>query len=270
MQTVLALVRLVSFDSQPILSWPGTSSFGQVFNPAWVGGPKPGLLLRTQNCTARVGDCVRCSGNGSAASVLTFSAQERSRKGGPPTYAPITGSSVVFGPHDATDDLGTEDPRVTYDASSGTHYMFYTCYNSGSTPQPRVTLCLATTADPSSAIGWARYRTLYAHHTACRQMLHGQCMGSAWTLHEHCMGTTWTLRVHCVHTACTGAPRPCRPPCRLQVGCAAAETLDGGRPRARAHAVLGRGHHPPEPQPQPKPLASGGALRHDSPTLTST
>lgn len=150
-------VRLLSFDSEPILSWPDTSSFGQVFNPAWIGGPKPGLLLRTQNCTARVGDCVRCSGNGSAASVLTFSAQQHNWKGSPPTYAPLTGASVVFGPHGATDDLGTEDPRVTYDASSGTHYMFYTCYNSGSTPQPRVTLCLATTADPSSATGWARH-----------------------------------------------------------------------------------------------------------------
>ena len=158
-------VRLLSFDSEPILSWPDTSSFGQVFNPAWIGGPKPGLLLRTQNCTARVGDCVRCSGNGSAASVLTFSAQQHNWKGGPPTYAPLTGASVVFGPHGATDDLGTEDPRVTYDASSGTHYMFYTCYNSGSTPQPRVTLCLATTADPSSATGWARHRNAHCMQT---------------------------------------------------------------------------------------------------------
>ena len=194
MHSVLALVDVLSFDSQPILSWPGTSSFGQVFNPAWVGGPKPGLLLRTQNCTARVGDCVRCSGNGSAASVLTFSAQQHNWKGGPPTYAPITRSSVVFGPHDATDDLGTEDPRVTYDASSGTHYIFYTCYNSGSTPQPHVTLCLATTADPSSAIGWARHRTL-----------HARCMRTyaACTLHGHCMDTACTLRARCVHTACT-------------------------------------------------------------------
>ena len=158
-------VRLLSFDSEPILSWPDTSSFGQVFNPAWIGGPKPGLLIRTQNCTARVGDCVRCSGNGSAASVLTFSAQQHNWKGGPPTYAPLTGASVVFGPHGATDDLGTEDPRVTYDASSGTHYMFYTCYNSGSTPQPRVTLCLATTADPSSATGWARHRNAHCMQT---------------------------------------------------------------------------------------------------------
>ena len=158
-------VRLVSFDALPIISWPGTSSFGQVFNPSWVGGTKPGLLVRTQNCTAVVGKCVRCSGNGSAASVLTFSAQQHNGKGGSPTYAPLTGASVVFGPHDATDDLGTEDPRVTFDASSGTFYMFYTCYNSGATPHPRVTLCLATTVDPSSAIGWVRHRTLNAHCT---------------------------------------------------------------------------------------------------------
>ena len=176
-------VRLASFDALPILSWPGTSSFGQVFNPSWVGGTKPGLLVRTQNCTPLVGKCVRCSGNGSAASVLTFSAQQHNRNGGPPTYAPLTRASVVFGPHDATDDLGTEDPRVTFDASSGTFYMFYTCYNSGATPHPRVTLCLATTVDPSSAIGWVRHRapnlnTLHARYerTACAphaQVRHG-------------------------------------------------------------------------------------------------
>ena len=143
----------------------GKGSFGQVFNPSWVGGTKPGLLVRTQNCTPLVGKCVRCSGNGSAASVLTFSAQQHNRKGGSPTYAPLTRASVVFGPHDTTDDLGTEDPRVTFDASSGTFYMFYTCYNSGATPHPRVTLCLATTVDPSSAIGWVRRRTLNARCT---------------------------------------------------------------------------------------------------------
>ena len=170
----LMRVRLVSFDALPILSWPGTSSFGQVFNPSWVGGTKPGLLVRTQNCTPLVGKCVRCSGNGSAASVLTFSAQQHNRKGGSPTYAPLTRASVVFGPHDTTDDLGTEDPRVTFDASSGTFYMFYTCYNSGATPHPRVTLCLATTVDPSSAIGWVRHRTLQARceRTACALQAH--------------------------------------------------------------------------------------------------
>ena len=125
--------------------------------------------------------------------VLTFSVQERNRKGGPPTYAPITVSSVVFGLHDATDDLGTEDPRVTYDASSGTHYMFYTCYNSGSTPQPRVTLCLATTADPSSATGWARHRN--AHCIQTYGTVHTAC-----TLLAHCMHRCATARLVCLLT----------------------------------------------------------------------
>ena len=184
----MASVRLISFDSQPVLSWPATSSFAQVFNPAWVSGPKPGLLLRTQNCTVRLGECAYCSGNGSRSSVLTFSAQQRGgEEDTSPTFAPVTASSVVFGPHDASDDLGTEDPRLVYDATSGTHYMFYTCYNSGSTPQPRVTLCLATTADPSSATGWARQHTTGHVHCTLR-------MGK--TLHEKSLPLTLQMQWH--------------------------------------------------------------------------
>ena len=44
-------------DPRPVLSaLMGNSAFGQVFNPSWVeaspdGTVKPGLLVRTQNCT---------------------------------------------------------------------------------------------------------------------------------------------------------------------------------------------------------------------------
>jgi len=35
--------------------------------------------------------------------------------------------------------------------------MYYTCYNSGTTTQDRVTMCLATARDPTSAAGWTRH-----------------------------------------------------------------------------------------------------------------
>ena len=152
-------VRVIDFSAKPVLAYPLNSEFSQVFNPSWVSGAKPGLLSRTQNCSASPGQCVRCSGSGGHASVLTFSALVGSDEAtvDPPIFAPVDASSVVFGPHDATDDFGTEDPRLAYESTSGIYYMFYTCYNSGSTHQARVTMCLATTADPTSAGGWTRH-----------------------------------------------------------------------------------------------------------------
>jgi len=46
---------------------------------------------------------------------------------------------------------------VAYNPADKLYYMYYTCFNSGATPQPRVTMCLATSADPSSASGWTRH-----------------------------------------------------------------------------------------------------------------
>ena len=96
---------------------------------------------------------MRCSGAGANASVMAFA--EHLGNG---SFATVDEHSIVFGPHDATDNFGTEDPRVAYDERSGTYFMFYTCYNDGhAAPSPRVTLCLATSADPTSSARWVRH-----------------------------------------------------------------------------------------------------------------
>ena len=50
---------------------------------------------------------------------------------------------------------------MAWDAASGRYYMFYTCFNSGKAkPQPAVTLCLASNADPTQVPrnpGWVRH-----------------------------------------------------------------------------------------------------------------
>eukprot|EP01051_Picozoa_sp_SAG22_P002379 SAG22_NODE_104_length_20159_cov_5.877517_18_plen_262_part_00 len=52
--------ELVHFDPKPVVSFvDGSAAFQQVFNPAWVQasagtGGRAGLLIRTQNCTAKV------------------------------------------------------------------------------------------------------------------------------------------------------------------------------------------------------------------------
>ena len=153
---------LVSFDGQPVLSFlNGTSEFQQVFNPSWVVGSagtggKAGLIVRTQNCSSVGDECARCGGTGDAASILTFSEllSDDGTTTLAPRFAPLNASSVVFGPHDLTDDQGTEDPRIAFDSSTGLYYMLYTCYNSGQTSQDAVTLCMATTTDPTKADGW--------------------------------------------------------------------------------------------------------------------
>jgi predicted GH43/DUF377 family glycosyl hydrolase len=67
---------------------------------------------------------VKCSGSGPSASVITFS--QVSSDG---TFAPITASSVVFQPGNASfDEFGTEDPRIYFDAFTALYYMFYTSY----------------------------------------------------------------------------------------------------------------------------------------------
>jgi predicted GH43/DUF377 family glycosyl hydrolase len=158
--------NVVSFDPNPVVSAvDGDSDFAQVFNPSWIEasagtGGKAGLIIRTQNCTAQpAGKCVACSGVAGAASLLTF-AELRNDDNDPtakPLFKHISTSSAVFGPHDLTDDQGTEDPRVVYDKKTGTYYMMYTCYNSGKTKQDKVTMCLATAKDPTTPGSWVRH-----------------------------------------------------------------------------------------------------------------
>ena len=118
---------LASFDANPVVSaLDGTSDFAQAFNPSWVVASagtrgKSGLLVRSQNCTGCNG-CCECSGSGQKASVLAFAEllTNDNITSEPPRFKPITSATVVLGPHNASDDFGTEDPRVAYDQRTGT------------------------------------------------------------------------------------------------------------------------------------------------------
>ena len=156
--------EVVKFDKKPVISSvDGTSSYQQVFNPSWiVASPgtrgKQGLIIRTQNCSASVSTpphCVACGGTGPKASVLTFSELKGSDNttSTAPVFAPVTESSVVFGPHADIDIRGTEDPRVAYDPATGIYYMFYTCWSKTGAGF----LCLASTRNPTSTEGWTRH-----------------------------------------------------------------------------------------------------------------
>lgn len=137
--------------------------FGQVFNPSWIDGSpdgkvKPGLIVRTQNCTVGREPPLSCGlgGNGDPErgkgtpthsccacnmrslndslqkrSILTFSQLQGSDSSEikSPKFAPLTAKSIVFEPVDKpplNDDFkGTEDPRVAMDPKTGIYYMFY-------------------------------------------------------------------------------------------------------------------------------------------------
>jgi hypothetical protein len=126
---------LIKLEPKPVISFvDGSSTYPQVFNPSWIeasAGSKAGLIIRTQNCSAKVGGaCVHCGGTGPKASVLTFAEllnDDNSSTSGPPRFRKVDTSSLVFGPHSSDDLRGTEDPRVAYDSSTGLYYMFYTC-----------------------------------------------------------------------------------------------------------------------------------------------
>lgn len=159
-------VTVSTFEGEPVLAHkfhdkPWNSDFQQVFNPSWVAGPRgeQGLLSRSQNCTpTQPGDCVSCQGTGEKASVLTFSRLiSGDGTDDHPVFTHVGADSVVFGPHDATDDCGTEDPRIVFDVSSGLFWMYYTCFNSGKTSQEKITMCVASTADPTTSSGWTRH-----------------------------------------------------------------------------------------------------------------
>ena len=165
---------LLSLDPSPAISFLGkTSAFAQSFNPTWVAPSAAtegasGLLVRSQNCTpAAPGKCIACSGAGRFASVIAFAkllSNDNASGIAPPSFTKLDAAAIVFGPHDDTDDLGTEDPRLHLDPLTGVYYLFYTCYNSGRTlPRrriPRVTLCLATTRNPTSSSRWTRHGPL--------------------------------------------------------------------------------------------------------------
>jgi len=163
-------VTVIDRPSQPILSFvDGTSSFIEIFNPSYIekgaNNEKSGLLSRSQNCTIYPGTCEFCSGSGSiAASVLTFS--EENDDG---SFDSVDSSSVVFGPtsddcdsacngSDDCDCGGTNDPRVVYNPSDQTYYMFYTAYNSY---KDYSHLSLATSMNPTDSSGWTRHGAVF-------------------------------------------------------------------------------------------------------------
>lgn len=153
---------VVSFDPDPVISYQdGLSAFVQAFNPSWVEasestGGAAGLLVRVQNCSAAAaGVCDACYGQGKQASKIAFARfiDDLSH----PRFSKIDDASLVYMPHDATDDYGTEDPRILRDPATGLYYMFYTCFNSGHAAVPRISLCLATTRNPTVRGGWERH-----------------------------------------------------------------------------------------------------------------
>jgi len=151
--------KLQSIGQDPVLSrHGGTSDFNFVFNPSWVEasegtGGRQGLLVRLQNCSACA--CCGCQGTGAKASKLAF--VPLLSKDGPddtPVFGRVSAESVVFGPHDAVDDMGTEDPRVTYNSKTGLYHILYTCFGTGGL---HVEMCHATTRNPTVSSGWVRH-----------------------------------------------------------------------------------------------------------------
>jgi predicted GH43/DUF377 family glycosyl hydrolase len=172
---------LVSFDSQPVVSFlGGNSGFLFAFNPSWIAASdatagREGLLVRVQNCSATgtnpdgsawnflqncgVGkDSGHCSGGpggtrGSPGSASRLAFGQLLANG---TFGHIGEDSVVFGPHNASDARGTEDPRMVYDSALKLYWLLYTCYGRGG----GVELCLASARDPTrvgAAGGWVRH-----------------------------------------------------------------------------------------------------------------
>ena len=149
-------------SATPSLSWiDGNSKFQQAFNPTWVEPTKgtnyrEGIIVRSQNCSSDVGGaCVACGGAQSKASVLAFAEYDTVNK----KFKSIDGSNVVFGPADATDSWGTEDPRMQYNKEDGMYYMFYTAYNGSA-----IFLNLASTKNPTDVHtneAWTRHGPVF-------------------------------------------------------------------------------------------------------------
>lgn len=136
-----------------------TTSYSLVFNPTWIEATdntnnRSGLLIRTQDCPIEPGDpCSFCGGSQELASILTFS--ELLSDG---SYSFVDSNSVLFGPADATDSWGTEDPRMLYNHQDKQYYMFYTAYNGQD-----IYMSLATSKNP---IGSANEAPIWERHGA--------------------------------------------------------------------------------------------------------
>jgi len=170
-------VSVIFRSSVPVIGFLppiSNTAWPQSFNPAFVApspgtGGKKGLLVRSQNCTGWTpGVCIACNVDQHhpiapwfPGSVLTF-AQQLSDG----TFAP---PYLVFAPEPGNGDekLGTEDPRLTFDLSTGLYHLFYTCYGNGGR------LCHATTTDPTQPYPgkWTRLGAVFGEGTKSGALL---------------------------------------------------------------------------------------------------
>lgn len=158
-------VAVVEQPPSPVISYlDGNTAWPQSFNPSFVqppvAGGKRGLLVRSQNCSFTPGQCVGCNVDPAhpiapwfPGSVITFAEQHGDGSFAEPylVFAPNASAPV-------SEEFGTEDPRLAFDASTGLYHLFYTCYGSGGP-----FLCHATTTDPTAPFpgSWTRYGKVF-------------------------------------------------------------------------------------------------------------
>lgn len=159
-------VQVTRAPPDPVLSYlNGTAQYPQSFNPSYVAaspatGGKSGLLVRSQNCSDFVpGQCIGCNVDTQhpiapwfPGSVVTF-AEQRADGSFEQPY-------LVFAPNASapqSEEFGTEDPRLAYDAATGLYHLFYTCYG-----PPGPFLCHATTTDPTAPLASSHWTRLGA------------------------------------------------------------------------------------------------------------
>lgn len=167
-------VAVVSKAAEPVVSWQkpaANSRFYQPFNPSWIAasegtGGTCGLIVRSQNCSAKPGTCVKCNGPGQQRSLISFAKQLTPACDGPtsstlaPTFARTDQSTVVFQPSSDIDAHGTEDPRVAL-LPNGTYVMLYTAYGIQGSNNGSVLLSMATATDPTDASSWVRHGAVF-------------------------------------------------------------------------------------------------------------
>ena len=148
------------------------SDWAQVFNPTWVQPTRAtdnqsGLLVRSQNCSYTDDGCPYCAGPGQKASWLTWVPLDGDTAAGQPKVrSRVDADAAVFGPFDCASDpdcadiWGAEDPRLTYDPETALYYLLYNANGGRSGGGWKVSLRVATTADPRRRDGWTRYPAL--------------------------------------------------------------------------------------------------------------
>lgn len=95
-------------------------------------------------------------------SVITFSA--RSSASSMTSFDPINETSVILRSSNSSlppDNFGVEDPRLSFDPNTNTHFLLYSAVESNATAvTSRLALATATT-QPNRASGWTRHGALF-------------------------------------------------------------------------------------------------------------